>query len=213
MSLFLLFILQHRLHAYLKLQSLQHIESSQTILWCHCLRAVYVFVGCWERSKLCLSGCPMKAPLRFQSRVCCCSLSYEHKRQRFTVFNFSCLESPSCRICQSLSSSASLVNSIPEIHVGWLNVHICGDLQPSLIFLLLSQDIPDTFMGAEDIVGKKSSALSLFTLRSIKGNSLAVQWLGLGALSAKGIGSIPGWQTLRSFKPRSAKKEKVCSNI
>ena len=55
MSLFLLFILQHRLHVCLKLQSLQHIESSQTVL-CHCLRAVYIFVGCWERSKLCLSG-------------------------------------------------------------------------------------------------------------------------------------------------------------
>ena len=69
-------------------------------------------------------GCPLKAPLRFQSRVCCCSLSYEHKLQRFTVFNFSCLESPSCRICQSLSSSATLVSSIPEVHMGWLNVHI-----------------------------------------------------------------------------------------
>ena len=28
-----------------------------------------------------------------------------------------------------------------------------------------------------------------------KGNSLAVQWLGLCALTAQGVGSIPGWGT------------------
>ena len=27
------------------------------------------------------------------------------------------------------------------------------------------------------------------------GNSLAVQWLGLGAFTAQGLGSIPGWGT------------------
>ena len=27
------------------------------------------------------------------------------------------------------------------------------------------------------------------------GNSLAVQWLGLGAFTAVGLGSIPGWGT------------------
>ena len=30
---------------------------------------------------------------------------------------------------------------------------------------------------------------------SQKGNSLAVQWLGLCALTAEGLGSIPGWGT------------------
>ena len=38
------------------------------------------------------------------------------------------------------------------------------------------------------------------------GNSLAVQWLGLCALAAEGLGSIPG-QELRSHKPSSQKKQ------
>ena len=29
----------------------------------------------------------------------------------------------------------------------------------------------------------------------MEGNSLAVQWLGLGAFTAEGTGSIPGWGT------------------
>ena len=29
----------------------------------------------------------------------------------------------------------------------------------------------------------------------MKGNSLAVQWLGLGTFTAEGPGSIPGWGT------------------
>ena len=41
------------------------------------------------------------------------------------------------------------------------------------------------------------------------GNSLAVQWLGLWAFTAKGPGSVPGWWTiLRSHKPHSTEKEK-----
>ena len=32
-------------------------------------------------------------------------------------------------------------------------------------------------------------------LKFIGGNSLAVQWLGLHAFTAKGWGSIPGWGT------------------
>ena len=32
-------------------------------------------------------------------------------------------------------------------------------------------------------------------LKNIKGNSLAVQWLGLCAFTAEGTGSIPGWGT------------------
>ena len=35
------------------------------------------------------------------------------------------------------------------------------------------------------------------------GNSLVVQWLGLHAFTAKGAGSVPGWE-LRCHKPRSA---------
>ena len=31
--------------------------------------------------------------------------------------------------------------------------------------------------------------------KKIRGNSLAVQWLGLGAFTAEGPGSIPGWGT------------------
>ena len=45
------------------------------------------------------------------------------------------------------------------------------------------------------------------------GNSLAVQWLGLCTLTAKGPGSIPGGE-LRSHKPRGvATKQKTEKNI
>ena len=116
MSLFLLFTFQHRLRAYLKLQSLQHIDSSRlscgvtACVQCVSLSVVGTVLRC---ASVVYCGCPVKAALRFQSRVCCCRLSYEHKQQRFPVFIFLCLESPSCRICQSLSSSASLVSWHP----------------------------------------------------------------------------------------------------
>ena len=48
---------------------------------------------------------------------------------------------------------------------------------------------------------------------SQKGNSLAVQWLGLCALTAEGLGSIPGWGTKiphaaqRDQKKRRKKKK------
>ena len=34
------------------------------------------------------------------------------------------------------------------------------------------------------------------------GNSLVIQWLGLRAFTAEGVGSTPGWE-LSSCKPRS----------
>ena len=43
------------------------------------------------------------------------------------------------------------------------------------------------------------------------GNSLAVQWLGLGAFTAVGLGSIPGWGTkILQLRPmwHSRKKKK-----
>ena len=40
-----------------------------------------------------------------------------------------------------------------------------------------------------------------------KGNSLAVQWLGLHAFTAKGTGSVPGWGTKIPQASRGQKKQ------
>ena len=40
------------------------------------------------------------------------------------------------------------------------------------------------------------------------GNSLVVQWLGLHASTAGGIGSIPGWETNNLHATRHGKKRK-----
>ena len=53
-------------------------------------------------------------------------------------------------------------------------------------------------------------------LAASPGNSLAVQWLGLHAFTAKGPGSIPGWgtkipQALQSKKPPKNKKPPTLS--
>ena len=45
-----------------------------------------------------------------------------------------------------------------------------------------------------------------FTLNSIRGNSLAVQWLGLRTFTAEGSGSIPG-RELRSYKLHGVAKK------
>ena len=42
--------------------------------------------------------------------------------------------------------------------------------------------------------------------RAGEGNSLAVQWLGLRALTARGPGSIPGWGTTIPQATRCGKK-------
>ena len=45
----------------------------------------------------------------------------------------------------------------------------------------------------------KQSEISYLEKKSLKytkvGNSLAVQWFGLGAFTVKGVSSIPGWGT------------------
>lgn len=50
------FTLQHKIHAYLKLQSLPLIESSQAVLCCHRLVCGVSFSVAWEHTKQCLSG-------------------------------------------------------------------------------------------------------------------------------------------------------------
>ena len=40
------------------------------------------------------------------------------------------------------------------------------------------------------------------------GNSLAVQWLGLCAFTAEGLGSIPGWETKFLQATRHSQKKK-----
>ena len=47
--------------------------------------------------------------------------------------------------------------------------------------------------------------------RSILGNSLMVQWLGLGTLTARGLGLIPGWRTKILQATRCSQKKR--SNI
>ena len=45
------------------------------------------------------------------------------------------------------------------------------------------------------------------------GNSLAVQWLGLCAFTARGLGSIPGWGTkIPQAMQRSQKKKNIFLN-
>ena len=41
-------------------------------------------------------------------------------------------------------------------------------------------------------------------------NSLAVQWLGLCAFTAEGLGSIPDWGTKISQATRHSQKKKTC---
>ena len=42
----------------------------------------------------------------------------------------------------------------------------------------------------------------------MKGNSLAVQWLGLGAFTAGAQGSIPGWETKIPHVAQDSQTEK-----
>ena len=71
-------------------------------------------------------------------------------------------------------------------------------------------DIADHFM----ILGKGCwKALFKFLISFLKfleglGNSLAVQWLGLHALTAKGPGSIPGWGMKIPQATRHSQKKK-----
>ena len=44
------------------------------------------------------------------------------------------------------------------------------------------------------------------------GNSLALQWLGLGAFTAVCLGSIPGWGTKISQATRCSQKKKEYMN-
>ena len=48
------------------------------------------------------------------------------------------------------------------------------------------------------------------TMKIEFGNSLVVQWLGLGALTARGLGWIPGWgiKILQAVRCGQKKKEK-----
>ena len=45
------------------------------------------------------------------------------------------------------------------------------------------------------ITGNKKLDSSLSVTHYKKGNSLTIQWLGLGAFTARGLGSIPGQRT------------------
>ena len=50
--------------------------------------------------------------------------------------------------------------------------------------------------------------------KSATGNSLVVQWLGLGAFTAVGLGSIPGGGTkILQAAQHSHKKKKECHEI
>jgi len=58
--------------------------------------------------------------------------------------------------------------------------------------------------------------LKKYMLKIKAGNSLAVQWLGLGTFTAEGLGSFPGWGTkilskLCSTVKKKKKKQEVCS--
>ena len=58
-------------------------------------------------------------------------------------------------------------------------VHIIGIIQRRLVWLL-----PKDNMQIRE---------AFYIFKKDRGNSLAVQWLGLQALTAEGPGSIPGW--------------------
>ena len=47
-----------------------------------------------------------------------------------------------------------------------------------------------------------------YSLKGIQGTSLAVQWLGLWASNAGGVGSIPGWRTTIPHAAWSGQKSK-----
>ena len=53
------------------------------------------------------------------------------------------------------------------------------------------------------------------TLKVCLGNSLAVQWLGVCACTARGMGSIPGWGTKipRAVQRRQKKKKKFAYSV
>ena len=61
----------------------------------------------------------------------------------------------------------------------------------------LSWDFHDVLMGLKTNLGS-----------SLKGNSLAVQWLGLGAFTAGAQGSIPGWGTKIPHDAQHSQTEK-----
>lgn len=58
----------------------------------------------------------------------------------------------------------------------------------------------------------KQSEISYLEKKSLKytkiGNSLAVQWFGLGAFTVKGVSLIPGWGTKITHAPGVAKTSK-----
>ena len=51
--------------------------------------------------------------------------------------------------------------------------------------------------------------VQIYTLKTMSGNSLAVQWLGLHALMAKSLGSIPGQETKISRAVYRSQKKTV----
>ena len=50
-------------------------------------------------------------------------------------------------------------------------------------------------------------------LLCVAGNSLVVQWLGLRAFTAKGVGSVPGWEIkiLQAMQYGQTEKKKIFS--
>ena len=50
--------------------------------------------------------------------------------------------------------------------------------------------------------------LFIHAYRNCKGNSLAVQWLGLHAFTAKNLGSVPGQETKIPYAAWCSQKEK-----
>ena len=58
-----------------------------------------------------------------------------------------------------------------------------------------------------------SSKLSRYQKQRNSGNSLAVQWLGLSALTVRGLGSIPGWGTKVLQAARCGPKKKISESL